>query len=178
MGFFKKIGQAISGAAKNTRSAVSGATRKVLRRPAKEAAPAPAPAPEAPAAPPTPPAPPTAPAEAPPTPPAAPGLGGEEFGEEQAEAEEAEAEEEEEEEPRSYPDTLSISIYGDWKISENWWEGTIEADIPAHMIKTVVDLLDAGEDHAVAAIVGTFWDPDLAQRIDFEASVIHSISVS
>ncbi|MFF4821288.1 hypothetical protein ACFY2K_42675 [Kitasatospora sp. NPDC001309] len=175
MGFFKRIGQAISGAARSTRSAVSNTARKVTGRAPKEAPPAaPAEAPPAPPAPPTaPPAPPAAPT-APPAPPAEAGLGGEEFGEEQAEAEEGEAEEEA---PARefYPDSITVEMEGDWQISGNRWEGTISGHFSGHMVKVILDLIDEGNLEPVAMMVAPQFDPMMAQALDPYASDIYGV---
>ncbi|MGC0319306.1 hypothetical protein [Kitasatospora acidiphila] len=181
MGLFGRIGKAIGGAAKSTRSAVSGATRKVLRRPAPEQPPTPTAEPlEQPPAPTAPPA-----AEQPPAPATPPGgapaeQAGEEAGAEEAEEEApAEGEEEEEEQGRPYyPDSVTISIDGDWQFSENRWEGTIDASFDGPMVKAVLDLIDAGEDVAVAELVWRLWDKELAQYIDVGGSDITNISES
>lgn len=155
MGFFKRV-----------KDAVTGAAKRVTGRREREKPEAPAPAPTEP----TPEAPPAGPA---PKAPAAPEEGAEptEPGEGGAEEEEGE----EEEEKRKYPGSLNVSMTGNWVVSKSLWRGgLVSGTLTGTAVKTFLDGMEGrGDMEAAIHEVCKAYDHEdhgFARQVDIGAS--------
>lgn len=161
MGMFDRI--------KKISSKVASATKRVLRRPGREAE-----KPEAPKAPPAeaPPQPPTAPPAAPPAPEEGPAEGPAE-----APAEEGGAEEAPEKDYSDAPSSVDVRIGGTWQMSQKKWVGVVRGTLSGSGVVEFLRALDENREEEAVMMACEAFDQGsgFASAVDLSRSSWGSI---